>query len=116
MSIELILLLLVLYLNIVATYHVRTSTGFELRQKTYQYFLAWLLPIIGSAIVIAFALSDKEHITNLKAQKGLPSQLVRILTLATFAGSGGSIQGIGDGGYSDGFDGGGCDGGGDGGD
>jgi hypothetical protein len=49
----------VLWLNIVATHRIWRSISFTKKQKKYQYFIVWCLPIIGAAIVLAVGASDR---------------------------------------------------------
>jgi hypothetical protein len=112
------------YLAIVASYHALLSDGYDNRQKAFQLILAWLLPILGSLLVLLVALSDREHVRTITDNSKLPTPLFRLLTLSAFSGSVGltgyddgstgtgwdGYDGASDGGCGDGDGGGGCDG------
>lgn len=98
--IAIIIVVFVMYLNCVATYHVLNSGAYGRRQRIYQLLLAWLVPIFGSIVVTLFALSDKDYVKEQKDDKAPSAKLIRFLTLAAFAaGSGGSVAGAGDNGF-----------------
>ena len=107
----LILIFIIFYLNLVATYHIFKSEFYDKEQRKYQLVLAWLLPLLGSIIVIGFAISEKEYIKVVKQEKGLSPNIIRLLTFTAFAsGSGGPVSGdglSGDGSFSNHSDGGG---------
>lgn len=100
MDVLYILLLVIFYLNVVATYHVLHVETLEKEQITYQLAIVWLIPIIGSVIISGFHLSDKDYIRAQKQkQKQKPTNsLINMLVLITFfrAGSSGDLPGIHD--------------------
>ena len=109
------------YLAVVASYHAITSDAYHSHQKRFQILLSWLLPIIGSLLVVLVALSDREHVRAITDNTNLPTPLFRLITLAAFSGSVGltgyhngssAADGAGWDGYDGGSDGGGGDGGG----
>ena len=88
---------IIIYLNIVATYHVINSGSYDSAQKKFQLLLSWLVPLIGSVVVISFALSDKEYVRVQKDKKGPPAKIIRLITLAAFFGaSNSSVSASGD--------------------
>lgn len=75
-----------------------------IRQKVFPLILAWLIPILGSLLVLLVALSDHEHVRTITDNTKLPTPLFRLLTLAAFSRS------VGLTGYADGLTGAGWDG------
>ena len=111
MEIVVILIIaLILYLSIVATVHLSKTEAYSKEQKMYQYALIWLVPIIGSVIVLSILL---EEIGQASKSSRPPSYLFRLLALTFFfestMASGGESSESHD---SVGYDGGGGDGGG----
>ncbi|WP_286237891.1 hypothetical protein [Neptuniibacter halophilus] len=49
---------LVVYLNIVATYHLNQSELYSLGQKRAQFFLIWLIPLVGASLVIMMLMEE----------------------------------------------------------
>ena len=82
-----ILIVIFLYLNFAATYHIFRSGLFTKEQRKYQLILIWGLPFIGSILVIVFILSQSEYIQEPKKQNGLPPAIVQLLTLSFLVGS-----------------------------
>lgn len=98
MDVLYILLLVIFYLNVVATYHVLHVETLEKEQIKYQLAVVWLIPIIGSVIISGFHLSDKDYIRAQKQKQKPTSSLINVLVLITFfrAGSSGNLPGIHD--------------------
>jgi len=80
----------------VATYHVLKSDSYESLQKKIQISVAWLFPILGSVVIIVFALSDKEYVRELKSNSSLPARIFSLFSLAAFSSMGGSIASASD--------------------
>ncbi len=105
----------VLYLNVVASYHVFKVDSLEKDQRIYQLLIVWLIPILGSVIIASFHLSDKDYVRDQKKIKTPGSSIINLFVFITFAkmGSSGYIPGANDGGgidpggYDSGADGGG---------
>jgi len=103
---------LMLYLSIVATVHLSKTDAYSKEQKIYQYALIWLVPIIGSVVVLSILL---EEISQESKNSKPPSYLFYLLALTFFIES---VKASGEGGTEShdtgGYDAGGGDGGGDG--
>ncbi len=54
----------VLYLNVVASYHVFKVDSLEKDQRIYQFLIVWLIPILGSVIIASLHLSDKDYVRD----------------------------------------------------
>ena len=61
-SIISIIVLLVVYSAALVTYHAVRSDYFEHKQKTVIIAIAWLIPIIGPAFILAILNQDKPRV------------------------------------------------------
>ena len=85
---------IVIYLNIVATYHAWSIDYFSKAQRLLQSLLIWVFPILGSVTMIGFYFSDKDYINEQKVKKRISKKIINLLTFITFfSGSGGGING-----------------------
>ena len=84
------IVVVMIYMNLVATYHAINSEYYDSTQKKLQLLLTWLVPFLGSFVVILFALSDKEYIRAEKSKTGPRAKLFRLITLAAFVGASGN--------------------------
>ena len=94
------IVILAVYLNLVATFHLSKNEGYEIAQKMFQALLVWLIPFLGSLIIIRASVSDREYIKALRKQKWAAAPLGKMisLTLLAFDGS----EKPGEGGYGGG--------------
>ncbi len=60
MKISSILLVVLLLINLFASYKLVRSNSFEFKQKVLQALLVWLLPFLGALIIILFIKDDNE--------------------------------------------------------
>lgn len=104
-----ILLVIVIYLASLVTYHTIRSEYFEKIQKITIIFIAWLVPIVGPIIILAVLNEDKVII---KYRPGIPL-LDYIFLSAVFVQEIGQSDGVIDFGDIGGGGGGGGDGDGD---
>ena len=103
-----ILLVIVIYLASLVTYHTIRSEYFEKIQKITIIFIAWLVPIVGPAFILTILNEDKE----IKRRPGIPL-LDYIFLSAVFVQKIGQSDGVIDFGDIGGGGGGGGDGDGD---
>jgi len=79
-SILIIFIVLWLYLNFVASYHLANVDTLTKKQKIYQAMFTWFLPILGAIFIISFHLSDKSYVGNRKSRKGFAIKTINIFT------------------------------------
>ena len=103
------------YLAAVATYYVIIADCYDKAQKIAQIAVAWLIPILGAAIVIYVAISERrsqrrknERSTLNPVLQRIPSVLFKIASLGAFSGGfgGAGAQHHADGADSSSYDGG----------
>lgn len=80
-TIVIVLASLMLYLSIVASIHLSKSDAFSAPQKFYQYVLIWMIPIIGSVIVLSVLM---EELSPVMERKNQPSFLFKLVALSLF--------------------------------
>jgi len=103
----------ILYINIVASYHLLRAQYYDNMQKSVQLLIIWLLPVVGSVLVMFFIIEQPTA-----PSKGIepPSRILQIIMLSfmldSFNTSENASNGTtSDGGFVDGVDGGNGDGG-----
>ncbi|MEW8360349.1 MAG: hypothetical protein AB2662_20655 [Candidatus Thiodiazotropha sp.] len=74
-------LAIVLYLDISASVHLAKSDMYSKSQKAAQYLLIWLVPFIGTAVVLSILMEEPGP--SRKGEKA-PSFLFRLLALTFF--------------------------------
>ena len=73
-----------LLLNIVTSYRVFKSDSYSLLQKIFQFFLIWLLPLIGSIIVASFLNSLSNTSISIAKKHPMISSLLAFLFFIEF--------------------------------
>lgn len=102
-----------IYLNLVATYHILRIGYLPTFQRVVQLVIVWLVPLFGATVFICFHFSDKDYIRDEKLRSGFGRSLLSLVIFAGFVGTTGTVPGEQDGGADYGAFGSGDGGGGD---
>ena len=72
-----------LYLNLVATYHILRFPHITTTQRGLQLAIAWLIPFVGAVLLTCLHLSDPDYVWSERAKN---SGIRNLLSWVTFAG------------------------------
>lgn len=78
-TIIVITLIYFILLNVITSYRLIKSNGYEKKQKFYQILIIWLIPILG--VILVSSLLNDEKVKISKDLPKIPSRVLELLFL-----------------------------------